>query len=108
MYTMDITEKLDRLEEHKQKVEKMEVIGKWNKMIRGMLWKYNKVQAKQDKLQRMLILGKWNILTRRMVGLHVNQARWGKLILKMYAQKGEEFGLNIKQSFKTETLLQRL
>jgi len=56
----------------------------------------------------MLILGNWNILTRRMVGLHVNQARWGKLILKMYAQKGEEFGLNIKQSFKTETLLQRL
>lgn len=56
----------------------------------------------------MLILGNWNILTRRMVGLHVNQVRWGKLILKMYAQKGEEFGLNIKQSFKTETLLQRL
>lgn len=67
----NLAEQIEKLESHNEKVEKMEVIGKWNMMARAMLLKHNKLKAKQAKIQRMVILGNWNILTRRMVDAHV-------------------------------------
>ena len=103
-----LKDQIEKLEEHNEKVEKMEIYGRWNKMAHVLLARDNKIQAKQVKLQRMLVIGKWNILTRKIVEQYVIEQKWANFVTKLYIQKGAAFGLNMDVSFKADTLVQRL
>jgi hypothetical protein len=84
MKNIKISDQIEKLEEHNEKVEKMEVCGRWLRLSRAILSKHNKIQAKQDKIQRMVIIGKWNIMTRRLIEKENVNDRWASLVTKMY------------------------
>ena len=90
-----------------EKMVGMRALGKWNRLIRGLLERGVKKTAADEKIHRMIVLGRWRILSRRAVRRQAVLKSWTTLVRGMYANNGD-FGLNLQNSLATDVLVKRL
>ena len=65
---MELSKIKATLKEKNQKMGSLKVLGRWGKLIRGLLQRdAKKNTSAEEKIHRMIVLGRWRILARRAV-----------------------------------------